>query len=200
MIKVSRKSRKSTKKKLLSDKKEFGNELSGDEATLKDQTVSLGTEQSTDLLKESLGNATSDPQNISIAAQLDEPEISAPEMGNLGSNLPQIDNRRIGHNDNDLSCSSDNSSGDEQPAATYEVDFKVSTFVSTFANHSIIQNLCWLLRFYKSNSISTNHYIICMLQRITDDLDLSPMLYQVKTQYLHVIKNIGFLYLIITHM
>lgn len=73
---------------------------------------------------------------------------------------------------------SDDSSGDEQPAENYEVDFKVSTFISSLANHSIIQNLCWLLRFYKNNSVSTNHYIVCMLQRITDDLDLSPMLYQ----------------------
>ncbi|XP_021655710.2 uncharacterized protein LOC110646535 isoform X2 [Hevea brasiliensis] len=177
-LRVSKKSRKVRKKKVSSEKKETENELSVNESNSQDQNLSSNTEQPTGLSilqEKSQENATSDNQeSIYTDIQVDKPEIVAPEMGNL----PLMDNRKIDHVDYDLSCSSDDSSGDEQPAANYEVDFKVSTFVSAFANHNIIRNLCWLLRFYKSNSISTNHYIIRMLQRITDDLDLSPMLYQ----------------------
>ena len=48
-----------------------------------------------------------------------------------------------------------------QLAATDQVDFEVSNFVSTLANNTIIQKIYWLLKFYKSNSTSTNHYIAC---------------------------------------
>ncbi|KAJ0098812.1 hypothetical protein Patl1_20272 [Pistacia atlantica] len=72
------------------------------------------------------------------------------------------------------------SSDGEEPVATNEVDFKVSTFLSAFANCNIIHKLCWLLKFYKSNSNRTNYCIICMLPRIRDDLELSPMLYRLR--------------------
>ncbi|KAL0321504.1 UNVERIFIED_CONTAM: hypothetical protein Scaly_2446800 [Sesamum calycinum] len=65
-----------------------------------------------------------------------------------------------------------------QLVSTDEVDFKVSSLVYALANNSVIQKLCWLLKFYKSNSVITNHYIVSMLRRICDDLELSPMLYQ----------------------
>ncbi|KAI5561937.1 hypothetical protein BDE02_15G020400 [Populus trichocarpa] len=174
-LRVSKKSRRSRKKKPLSDKKENGNEQCNVEATIEDPTALSNSEQSTVLQKKSPEIATSgDQENMNVNV-LEKPEIFVPEMENLGSTL-QMENKKI--DIDDLSCSSDDSSGDEQPAENYEVDFKVSTFISSLANHSIIQNLCWLLRFYKNNSVSTNHYIVCMLQRITDDLDLSPMLYQ----------------------
>ncbi|CAD6271153.1 unnamed protein product [Miscanthus lutarioriparius] len=69
------------------------------------------------------------------------------------------------------------SSVDHQPA-TSEVDFNVSRLISSLANNSVVQNICWLLTHYKSNSYRTNHYIICMLRRFCEDLELSPMLYQ----------------------
>nr|GEU97454.1 hypothetical protein [Tanacetum cinerariifolium] len=69
-------------------------------------------------------------------------------------------------------------SSDEQQEATNEVDFKASSLVTSLANNTIIQNLCWLLKFYKNNSVRTNHYIICALRRICEDLELSPVLYQ----------------------
>ncbi|CAL4901739.1 unnamed protein product [Urochloa decumbens] len=72
---------------------------------------------------------------------------------------------------------SDSSIDDHQPA-TSEVDFNVSRLISSLANNSIVQNVCWLLKHYKSNSYRTNHYIICMLRRFCEDLELSPMLYQ----------------------
>jgi len=74
---------------------------------------------------------------------------------------------------------SDSSIDDHQPA-TSEVDFNVSRLISSLANNSVVQNVCWLLKHYKSNSYRTNHYIICMLRRFCEDLELSPMLYQVK--------------------
>ncbi|XP_030548620.2 protein timeless homolog isoform X2 [Rhodamnia argentea] len=77
-----------------------------------------------------------------------------------------------------LCYSTGDSSGDEQIVQYDEVDFKVSTVVSAFANNGIIHNLCWLLKFYKSNSINTNRYILSILSRIANDLELSPMLYE----------------------
>ncbi|KAF3772833.1 hypothetical protein EJ110_NYTH56841 [Nymphaea thermarum] len=74
-------------------------------------------------------------------------------------------------------CGNESSENDEQ-AGVVEVDLDVTHIMSMFANGKIVQNLCWLLRFYKSNHTNTNHYIISMLQRISDDLELSPMLFQ----------------------
>ncbi|CAI0449791.1 unnamed protein product, partial [Linum tenue] len=121
---------------------------------------------------------TPDMGNPDTAIPTDQTEIT-PEMGNPDRNtLP--DDIRADPNpiDDDLSCCSDDESADDEPVSTYEVDFNVTTFMKSFANHSFVSNLCWLLRFYKSNSFTTNHYIISMLRRITDDQDLSPMLYQ----------------------
>ncbi|XP_042394295.1 protein timeless homolog [Zingiber officinale] len=70
------------------------------------------------------------------------------------------------------------SSSDDQLPDTNEVDFNITKLVATFVNNCVVSNLCWLLKYYKSNSAGTNHYIICMLRRICDDLDISPMLYQ----------------------
>jgi timeless len=85
---------------------------------------------------------------------------------------------------------SDSSSDDHQPT-TSEVNFDVSRLISSLANNSVVQNICWLLKHYKSNSFRTNHYIICMLRRFCEDLQLSPMLYQVK-KYLNVSTCICF--------
>ncbi|XP_012090145.1 protein timeless homolog isoform X2 [Jatropha curcas] len=179
-LRVSKRSRKVRKKKAPIDKKETENGLSGDEATVQDHVVSSNAEELNDqsILQEKIQKKTTldNQENVNNAILVDKPETSVPEMENLAGNLPQIDKQIL--DEDDLNCSSDDSSGDEQPTSTFEVDFKVSTLISAFANHNIIRNLCWLLRFYKSNSISMNHHIICMLQRITDDLDLSPMLYQ----------------------
>ncbi|KAK1577022.1 hypothetical protein Q3G72_018520 [Acer saccharum] len=169
------------KKKVLKGEKEAENEVSGSHATILDDICISNSEHIEDfcmLQKENPTNTTSDGnEDMTIPAQIDEPEKPAPGSGDLGVNLPQKDKRKSDHADDYLNCSSGDS-GDEQPAATDEVDFRVSTFISAFANCSIIQKLCWLLNFYKSNSNRTNHYIICMLRTITDDLELAPMLYQ----------------------
>ena len=67
--------------------------------------------------------------------------------------------------------------------------FHFFTLVSAFANNSVIQNVCWLAKFCKSYSNCTNCYIICILQKIYDDLELSPMLYQVGTQASILFRN-----------
>lgn len=110
-----------------------------------------------------------------------ESEKSAVEIDGTDGNMAQMDCMKSSYSNGDDLNGPDDSSEDEEITATDEVDFKLSTLVSALVNNNIIQKLCWLLKFYKSNSSSTNNYIISMLRRITDDLELSPMLYQVKS-------------------
>lgn len=130
--------------------------------------------------KENSTNATSAAkEDMRFPAKIDRPEMLMSDIQNPEVGLLQKNNRGSDHTDDYLCCSTGDSSDGEQPVETNEVDFKISTFLSAFVNCNIIQKLCWLLKFYKSNSNRTNHYIICMMRRITDDLALSPMLYQV---------------------
>ncbi|XWS48502.1 hypothetical protein CRYUN_Cryun13aG0083200 [Craigia yunnanensis] len=178
-LRVSRKSRKGKKKKAASDNVTKSEQLE-DHAAAPDGVGSSVCEQSAEFVseKESLVKEKSDlKEDTSTSLLVDELGTSETKMGSPGD-LPQVDNNTLGHADVDLCCSTDDSSGDEQPASVNEVDFKVSTLISAFANCSIIQNLCWLLKFYRSNSSNINRYIIGMLQKITDDLELAPMLYQ----------------------
>ncbi|KAI4348017.1 hypothetical protein L6164_008780 [Bauhinia variegata] len=117
-------------------------------------------------------------EGILISDNIDEHEKQVEKDEKDQDGLAPIDNINSEHANDDMLHDMADSSGDEQLTAIHEVDFKVSTLVSAYANHQIIQKLCWLLKFYKSNSLATNHYIICMLQRISDDLGLQPMLYQ----------------------
>ncbi|KAM3729911.1 hypothetical protein ACB098_12G046900 [Castanea mollissima] len=179
-LRVSRKSRRKRKNKSSSDK-EAGN-VQGDHVTVQNEIGISNSEQSADMSiakKGSLTNTNSDgKENIMFSAQADEPDIFMSETGNLKSSVPHMDNESADQANDDPCYGTGDSSDDEQLNATDEVDFKVSTLISAFANNNIIHKLCWLLKFYKSNSATTNHYIICMLRRITDDLELSPMLYQ----------------------
>ncbi|KAH9677433.1 Timeless family protein [Citrus sinensis] len=170
------------KKGTVKGNKETENELSGNHATIHNENcISNSGDLANSCIpqKEILTDATSDgKEDTGIPFKVDDHEIAVQERGSLGGSQLQMDIRKSDHAENDHYCSTGDSCGDEQPTATNEVDFKVSTFLSAFANSSIIQKLCWLLKFYKSYSKRTNHYIICMLRRITDDLELSPMLYQ----------------------
>lgn len=100
------------------------------------------------------------------------------DTGTIVEDSTPKENIHHGSEPDDLECETGESSEDDPVAATDEIYFSVSTLVSMFANNSVIQNLCWLLKFYKSNSAGTNHYIIRLLRRICEDLELSPMLYQ----------------------
>jgi len=178
-MKVSRKLRKKKKKKSMT-KNENVCEQIADKVTTQNETGISTCEESVDvnmLEKETLINQDFDMEadKSKDSIQVHEP---APKAANHGSNESAVDDRNIVDNGG-LYLESENSSGDEQQVVTDEVDFKVSSLGSALANNSIIQNLCWLLRFYKSNSITTNHYIISVLRRICDDLELSPMLYQI---------------------
>lgn len=179
-MKVSKKSRKKRKKKAIT-KNENVCEPSEDNVNPQNEVGSSTCEESVDvnmLEKETLTNQDFDieaAKSIRDSIQVDEP---VPKPANLACNDSEVDDRNIVDNDG-LYPETDDSSGDEQLVLADEVDFKVSSLVSALANNTIIQKLCWLLKFYKSNSITTNHYILSMLRRICDDLELSPMLYQV---------------------
>lgn len=107
------------------------------------------------------------------AYPVNDPVQLGVEMEKLKSNTSETEK----HISDDIH-GTDDSSGDEQLVMT-EVDFKISTLVSALGNGTIVKNLCWLLRFYKSNSPSTNHCILSILRKVSEDLELSPMMYQV---------------------
>ncbi|XP_059434637.1 uncharacterized protein LOC132167643 isoform X2 [Corylus avellana] len=179
-LRVSRKSRRKRKKSL--SNKEAENGLLGDHVNIQNEIGISTGEQSVDMSIGQKGSPTNTnsngKENIIVPSQADESEISVLESGNLKGNMLQMGNKSADHANDDLCYGTDDSSSEERLDSTDEVDFSVSTLISAFASDNIIHKLCWLLKFYKSNSTSTNHYIICMLRRITDDLELSPMLYQ----------------------
>ncbi|CAA6665934.1 unnamed protein product [Spirodela intermedia] len=89
-----------------------------------------------------------------------------------------LGHKRVRDDPDDQNYVTEEDSDDDHQPETNEVDLSVSNVLINFANNAIIQRLCWLLRFYKSNPENVNNYVINMLQRISDDLELSPMLYQ----------------------
>lgn len=182
---MSRKSRK-VKKKKIPEGTESGDKLTGDNSCIQNETGISTVNQSAEnkLLQECLPNPNPTPnptgEDVTVGdneheKHVEEDENSRVELGPKEATYPE-------HVSEDMLDGTNDYSEDEQLNAINEVDFKVSTLVSAFANHSIIQKLCWLLKFYKSNSLATNHYIISMLRRISDDLELQPMFYQVKVQ------------------
>lgn len=191
---MSKRSRK-LKKKKLSVGTESGDKPTGDHPCIQNEAgisidIQLAENQSLpkesliaenqSLPKESLPNANSTEQDV--VPDDNEHEKVEEDMNSKVGLEPKENPTPDDPNDDTLDGIGDDSSEDEQLNATSEVDFKVSTLISAFANHSIIQKLCWLLKFYKSNSLAINHYIISMLRRISDDLELHPMLYQVKSE------------------
>ena len=182
MVKVSKKFRKGRKKKASSDKETKAEGL-GENSTIQNDIGVSNIKQPEEIRDAHNGiqNTISDAKQETITpAHTDKCEESALEKDISGGNLPQtMDHKNSGCANEDPYGTGDSSS-DEQAAATNEVDFQVSTLVSSFANNNIIQKLGWLLKFYKTNSTSTNDYVIRMLRRISEDLELSPMLYQVR--------------------
>lgn len=179
-MKVSRKHRKARKKKAMSHK-ESQTDMTGEPSALQNENGVSNSEQPAEFgTDKEIQNTSLDGQQETITTvHTEKAEGSVLETDTIGCSLPEANDKSSGHVNDDLYGTGD-SSGDEQVAATDEVDFKASAFVSSFANHNMIQKLCWLLKFYKSNSTRTNDYIIKMIRRISDDLDLSPMLYQVQ--------------------
>ncbi|MBA0689925.1 hypothetical protein Goari_007626, partial [Gossypium aridum] len=176
---VSRKSRKGKKKKAVSETVTKSKQFE-DHAAAPDVDGSSVCERPAEYVGEQespMKVASGLKEDTNTSPLVDGLGTSETKMGSPGD-VPQVDDNAPGHADDDLCCRTDDSSDDEQAAAVNEVDFKVSSLISAFANCSFIQNLCWLLKFYRSNSSNTNQYIIGLLRKITDDLELAPMLYQ----------------------
>ncbi|KAK7279867.1 hypothetical protein RJT34_24926 [Clitoria ternatea] len=170
-LRVSKKSRK-VKKKKISGGTESGDKPTGDHSSIQNETGDQLAENQP--LQESLPNANSMEEGVPN----DNEHEQNVEGGNSQIGLETMETTNSLHANDDMLDDIGDSSDDEQLNAVNEVDFKVSTLVSAFASHNVIQKLCWLLKFYKSNSVATNHYIISMLRRISNDLELHPMLYQ----------------------
>lgn len=171
-MKVSKRSRKKKIKKDRIDK------LVGNGVTNENEVTVVGYEPSKDastIGKDSVDLDSVEKENAETI-QVNEPIQLGKEMEKLKCNTSEMEK---GISDD---IHETDESSDEQPVMTDEIDFKTSNLVSSLGNNTIIKNLCWLLRFYKSNSPSTNHCIISMLRRISEDLELSPMLYQVSTK------------------
>ncbi|GFP81047.1 protein timeless homolog [Phtheirospermum japonicum] len=177
-LRVSKKARRKRTKKTTA-KNENVSEPNADTVTPQTEVGNSHCGEPVDvnmLEKETLPNQDVDfeaDKSIDDSIKVDQP-VSKPH--NM-ENKSEANDKNIADN-NGLHLEDDESSGDEQLVLTDEVDFKVSSLVSALASNTIIQKLCWLLKYYKTNSITTNHYIITMLRRICDDLELSPMLYQ----------------------
>ncbi|KAI8564941.1 hypothetical protein RHMOL_Rhmol03G0222300 [Rhododendron molle] len=171
-LRVSRKSRKKRAKKMLNDKSDNIDQPVGDHTPLQNEIANSCCEPGED------HTPFQKKDEAAIPVQVNEPETCGVETSNHKTNLQGMKNNKSDEHNGDLHDGMGDSSCDEQLAGTDEVDFRVSTLISALANNNIIQNLCWLLKSYKSNSTSTNHYILCMLRKICDDLELSPMLYQ----------------------
>ncbi|KAG9141695.1 hypothetical protein Leryth_025341 [Lithospermum erythrorhizon] len=172
-LRVSKKSKKKQVRRKGYDKKCGDDEVAADNGATQKEGGSSGHEES---VKMNMIKTEKVTNQSSVQQKGGETTISV-GMENLETEGAVMVENSCGDTGDNLGPEVDHSSGDEQPAVK-EVDLKVSAMISSLANHTIIKNLCWLLKFYKSNSVSTNHYIICMLQRICEDLDLSPMLYQ----------------------
>ncbi|GER46687.1 topoisomerase 1-associated factor, partial [Striga asiatica] len=177
-LRVSKKSRKKRTKKT-TEKNENACEPSVDNVASQTEIGNTTCEAPVDANMSGFNPLLNQDTNIEAElstqdfTQVDQPVL---KPTNLESNESGVNEGIVA--DNDVLLETDDSSGDDQLTLTNEVDFNASSLVSALANNSIIENLCWLLKFYKTNSITTNHYIISILRRICDDLELSPMLYQ----------------------
>lgn len=179
MPQVSKKSRKARKKKPMGNKEATLHEPSENHPSTSNQDSTAKTIPVVDSTVPIEDGPPNNPGDSNLGTEADE--------------TPQTHGPKSNHVVDDMSCGTDDSSDGEDQTATDEVDFKVSTFISAFANNSIIQNICWLLKFYKSNTKQTNHHVISILRRITEDLELSPMLYQVSV--LNHTPNCKFLFI-----
>ncbi|KAJ4875737.1 timeless family protein [Raphanus sativus] len=163
-LRVSKKSRKLRKKKRMGNKETTEHEKSDNHPSTSNKDSTAKTIPVADSTVPIEDGPPNNPGDSNIGTEADETQ--------------QTHGPNSNHVVDDISCGTDDSSDGEDQTATDEVDFKVSTFISAFASNSIIQNICWLLKFYKSNTKQTNHHVISILRRITEDLELSPMLYR----------------------
>ncbi|KAJ3695187.1 hypothetical protein LUZ60_000564 [Juncus effusus] len=98
------------------------------------------------------------------------------------SQLPNQPDPAVGPTDPPLGAEQEaalsSSEEEDETPITNEVDFNVERLVMDFVTNTTVHNVCWLLKHYKTNSVRTNHYVVCMLRRICEDLGMTAMLYQ----------------------
>ncbi|PPD70659.1 hypothetical protein GOBAR_DD32464 [Gossypium barbadense] len=142
LLRVSRKSRKGKKKaasETVTKSKQFE-----DHAAAPDVDGSSVSERPAEYVEEQespMKVASGLKEDTNTSPLVDGLGTSETKMGSPGD-VPQVDDNAPGHADDNLCCCTDDSSDDEQAAAVNEVDFKVSSLISAFANCSFIQNLC----------------------------------------------------------
>jgi timeless len=187
-LRVAKRTRKGRKKKASKNKIENTN-LNAEKMEQSNVDSTDGTKSALESLPDlknvdSVAEPPLTEQEKVVSNGMDAPDELAGTSVNLDSTShcegepSRADNGELKGNLIDEEDGTSDSSLDDQPPATSEVDFNVSRLISTLANNSVVQNICWLLKHYKSNSFRTNHYIICMLRRFCEDLELAPMLYQ----------------------
>ncbi|XP_052156006.1 uncharacterized protein LOC127773847 isoform X2 [Oryza glaberrima] len=187
-LRVAKRTRKGRKKKASKNKIENTN-LNAEKMEQSNADSTDGTKSALESLPDlknvdSVAEPPLTEQEKVVSNGMDAPDELTGTSVNLDSTShcegepSYADNGELKGNLIDEEDGTSDSSLDDQPPATSEVDFNVSRLISTLANNSVVQNICWLLKHYKSNSFRTNHYIICMLRRFCEDLELAPMLYQ----------------------
>ncbi|EPS72479.1 hypothetical protein M569_02279, partial [Genlisea aurea] len=186
-LKVSKKSRRKKRNKTMKENRDIegpsedmGNLKNDNVNSIPDELFHRSTlaDDDGDIERPSEDNGDTENDN---ANSIPEESVDGRSLENdmvNNDDRAEADEKDTADHDGRFDIETDKSSGDEQLVLSNEVDFKVSSLVSALANHTVIQKLCWLLSNYRSNSTITNHYIISMLRRVCDDLDLSPMLYQ----------------------
>ncbi|XP_009388052.2 uncharacterized protein LOC103974877 [Musa acuminata AAA Group] len=190
-LRVARKSRKGRKKKTNTEANNLGEHVNPKHIVAQtEETGGHSNNLSKEQLRElSLADKVGDNQESTFMSNdAAVPDASVHNIRHSGDDMVALGGDVVNTNFIDPVHEPTDSSSDDQLPETNEVDFNISKLVATFANNYVVHNLCWLLKYYKSNSVSTNHHIITMLQRICDDLDISPMLYQLSV--LRVFYNI----------
>ncbi|KAJ8499542.1 hypothetical protein OPV22_010094 [Ensete ventricosum] len=190
-LRVARKSRKGRKKKTYTEANNLGEHVNPKHIVAQTEETgghsnNLSKEQLRELsLVDKLGD---NREGTFMSNDAAVPDASVHNIKHSGEDMVALGGDVVNTNFIEPVHEPTDSSSDDQLPETNEVDFNISKLVATFANNYVVYNLCWLLKYYKSNSVSTNHHIITMLRRICDDLDISPVLYQLSI--LRVFYNI----------
>ncbi|GAB2265129.1 hypothetical protein Dimus_000195 [Dionaea muscipula] len=191
-LRVSRKARKRRKKNKMDHMTKATNEAVADQETAEKENCTTGHEQCLESADIGVQVQEGNVANMSSSGKKERSSIPFPvgeikssgvesfDHENAKSELPGMDSKELNNNNiNDMHVPvDDDSSSDEQLPLTDEVDFKINTLLAPLVSSSIINKVCWLLKFYKSNSASTNHSVISILKRICDDMNFTPVLYQ----------------------
>ncbi|KAL2632945.1 hypothetical protein R1flu_004424 [Riccia fluitans] len=182
-LRVLKKVRGSKKKGKAAAKKSDGNEAGAsnvnDEA--KEQNENDPSEAPSSELVQESGEAVpvtgNEDQTGEAAIKEQTDKSTAGNTENWGESPGEQDQSGVAQTNEDDAY--DDDEDDEPESLTKEVSLDIHELVvRRFADNTIVRNYCWLLKYYSSNSATTNYYVVRMLQRICEDRVLEPMLYQ----------------------